>query len=86
MSKEIVEALTTGYLLALSESGDEVEPSDTWTEFGDYDINICGSDVSDDAPEGGVVAYVYPAGWKQDLPEPLFTVTKTLTQKEKADE
>ena len=78
-----VDALVTGYLSALHETLSDVQEdihgTDTWIEFAEYDINICGAGMSEDAPEGGLVAYVYPAGWKDDLPECLFIVTKTFT-------
>jgi len=81
MSKETVQAIATGYLWAMRDMDVEVCGLDTWMEVGDYDINLCGAYFSDDAPEDGLVAYVYPAGWTDTLPDSLFSVTATLTTK-----
>ena len=78
MSKKTVECVATGYLWAMRDMGADVSGLDTWMEVDDYDINLCGSYFSDDAPKGGVAAYVYPAGWTDTLPDCLFFITATL--------
>ena len=72
-----VEILLQGFLWALCEC--DIDPSsvDTWSERWGYDINICGYDYTSSAPEGGLVAIVYPL--KRDeyggLAEPVMVVT-----------
>ena len=78
MSKETVVAVATGYLWAMRDANEDPTGVDTWMTVGEYDINLCGSYFSDDAPKDGLVAYAYPAGWTDTLPDCLFFVTATL--------
>jgi hypothetical protein len=82
MSKKTVECVATGYLWAMRDMGADISGVDTWMEVDAYDINLCGSYFSEDAPKDGLAAYVYPSGWEHNLPDCLFFVTATLNQGE----
>lgn len=79
--EELVRLLAIGYLWSLRESGtgDPCEV-DSWMEVGELDINLCGSFWCARAPERGLVAFAYPAGWVDELPEPLFSVAVELNE------
>ena len=72
----LVQALGTGYLVALKETPNATTAdTDTWIVHGELDVNLCGAEYSDLAPDGGLVAFAYKAGWRGSLPPHLFSVT-----------
>jgi len=75
MQKQIARALAHGYLQAVLDTHGDSAGADTWIVHGDMDINLCGSDYTESAPQGGLAVIAYPAGWEGNLPEPLFTLT-----------
>ena len=72
---ELVKAAGIGYFYALRDAQENPADTDTWFECGPYDLNICGKNYTDSAPDGGLIVYAYPAGWTDDLPDALFSVT-----------
>ena len=77
---ELVRAAGLGYLIALRDSHEDPSGVDTWFECGPYDLNICGDYYVEQAPKNGLFITVYPAGWMEQLPEALFTVTINPTK------
>jgi len=74
MSTEMIQAIATGYLWAMRDMEENPNDLDTWMVVGDYHINLCGNYFAEDAPDGGLVVYAYPATWEDELPDPVMTL------------
>lgn len=73
-------AFCDGYRLALvyerAFHGETIKTIDDWLVWGDYDINFAGSEHSGHAKkDNDLHCVVYPAGWVNNLPEPLHSFT-----------
>lgn len=73
-----IETFAKGFLSALKANNLNPASTDEWIELAGYDTNLCGADYSAQAPEGGLLAVLYPAGWQGELPDPVSTHTITL--------
>ena len=73
-------AFCEGYRLALIVERDfysnTLKTADDWAVWDEYDINFIGSDHSPHAKKDNeLYCVVYPAGWVNNLPEPLHSFT-----------
>jgi len=75
--QELVKAFCQGYAMALVEErtfkGEDVSSVDDWLDWDKYNINLYGSYYSQKTTSDyQLQVEVYPRGWADKLPAPLF--------------
>lgn len=68
-----LKAFCEGYTKAIASFGGLPE-TDDWVVWDGFDINFIGNEYSTQAGDGLHVV-VFPAGWKDSLPAPLYSFT-----------
>ena len=69
-------AFCEGFRLAMVVERITLETTDDWIVWDEYDINLIGSEYSHHAKKDHeLYCVVYPAGWVNNLPEPLHSFT-----------
>ena len=73
-------AFCEGYAMGIANHPEAMaatlEDTDDWVTWDEYDINLIGSDHSYHAKKDHeLYCVVYPAGWVNNLPEPLHSFT-----------
>ena len=76
MSREALRAFCEGYAFALKSErdfvGGGITHTDDWIVWREYDINIYGAELDADLTSRQLRVAAYPAGWRDNLREPLY--------------